>query len=69
MCSRGKLCGRKETILKLCAQSYSINPCRADGIVEPKPFENIPGPKSLPLIGTLYKYLPFIGKHNAYFDD
>lgn len=29
---------------------------------EPKPFEEIPGPRSLPIIGTLYKYLPFIGK-------
>ena len=27
---------------------------------EPKPFRNIPGPKSLPVIGTLYKYLPLI---------
>lgn len=25
-------------------------------------FDHIPGPKSYPLIGTLYKYLPFIGK-------
>ena len=24
-----------------------------------KPFEAIPGPRSLPYIGTLYKYLPF----------
>lgn len=29
---------------------------------QPKAFNNIPGPKSLPVIGTLYKYLPFIGK-------
>lgn len=29
-----------------------------------KPFEDIPGPKSLPLVGTLYLYLPFIGKYS-----
>lgn len=28
-----------------------------------KTFEEIPGPKSLPLIGTLYKYLPIIGPY------
>lgn len=27
-----------------------------------KKFEEIPGPKSVPLIGTLYQYLPFLGK-------
>lgn len=27
-----------------------------------KSFDNIPGPKSLPLFGTLHKYLPVIGK-------
>lgn len=26
-----------------------------------KPFESIPGPLSLPVFGTLWKYLPFIG--------
>lgn len=25
------------------------------------PFEDIPGPRSYPVIGTLHKYLPFIG--------
>lgn len=29
--------------------------------LNPRPFEDIPGPKSLPIIGTLYKYLPYIG--------
>ncbi|XP_034943808.1 cytochrome P450 302a1, mitochondrial [Chelonus insularis] len=31
---------------------------------KPRPFKEIPGPKSLPLIGTLYKYLPFIGEYD-----
>lgn len=29
-----------------------------------KSYHSIPGPKSLPLIGTLWAYLPFIGKYN-----
>lgn len=28
-----------------------------------KPFDSIPGPKSLPIFGTLYKYLPVIGEN------
>ncbi|KAK1120079.1 hypothetical protein K0M31_012803 [Melipona bicolor] len=31
---------------------------------QPKTFNDIPGPKSLPIIGTLYKYLPFIGEYS-----
>ncbi|KAH0952125.1 hypothetical protein HN011_010875 [Eciton burchellii] len=30
----------------------------------PKSFEEIPGPRSLPIIGTLYKYLPLIGEYS-----
>nr|QLI62179.1 cytochrome P450 30 [Streltzoviella insularis] len=30
-----------------------------------KNFDDIPGPKSYPVIGTLYKYFPFIGDYNA----
>lgn len=27
-----------------------------------KSFEEIPGPKCYPIVGTLYKYAPYIGK-------
>ncbi|XP_078044253.1 cytochrome P450 302a1, mitochondrial [Augochlora pura] len=30
----------------------------------PRPFGDVPGPKSLPIIGTLYKYLPGIGEYS-----
>lgn len=30
-----------------------------------KIFNEIPGPKSYPIIGTLYKYLPLVGKLNT----
>lgn len=52
-----------ETMKKLYARSCSTNLNHVDRN-EPKPFEDIPGPRSLPIIGTLYKYLPFIGKNN-----
>lgn len=64
MYARVKLCGRRGTINILCARSCTINPCRSETI-EAKPFEDIPGPRSLPVIGTLYKYLPFIGKRTV----
>lgn len=68
MYARVKLCGGRKAIEILRARHCSTNSCHVDNI-EPKPFEDIPGPRSLPVIGTLYKYLPFIGKNNAYFDD
>jgi hypothetical protein len=30
-------------------------------------FKDIPGPKSYPIIGTLYQYMPFIGKLSLQF--
>ncbi|XP_076652888.1 cytochrome P450 302a1, mitochondrial isoform X1 [Halictus rubicundus] len=30
----------------------------------PRPFRDVPGPKSFPVIGTLYKYLPVIGEYS-----
>ncbi|XP_070169036.1 cytochrome P450 302a1, mitochondrial [Polyergus mexicanus] len=50
-------------IKKLFARFCSTNPNHVDRN-EPKPFEDIPGPRSLPVIGTLYKYLPFIGEYS-----
>ncbi|KAG5306600.1 CP302 protein, partial [Acromyrmex insinuator] len=63
MYARVKLCEKKGMIKKLCARVCSNNPYQIDS-AKPKPFENIPGPRSLPVIGTLYKYVPFIGEYN-----
>lgn len=30
-----------------------------------KSFKEIPGPKSYPIIGTLYKYMPLVGELNT----
>lgn len=63
MYARVKQCIGRGTIKKLYVRSCSIDSSHVK-INKPKPFEDIPGPKSLPVIGTLYKYLPFIGKNN-----
>ncbi|XP_025158048.1 cytochrome P450 302a1, mitochondrial isoform X2 [Harpegnathos saltator] len=53
---------RIETAKKLLARSCSANSKHAQDV---RPFEDIPGPKSLPVVGTLYKYLPLIGKNSV----
>ncbi|XP_018342302.1 PREDICTED: cytochrome P450 302a1, mitochondrial isoform X2 [Trachymyrmex septentrionalis] len=63
MYARVKLCGKKGMIKKLCSRSCSNNLHQIDS-TKPKPFESIPGPRALPVIGTLYKYVPFIGEYN-----
>ncbi|EFN78521.1 Cytochrome P450 302a1, mitochondrial [Harpegnathos saltator] len=52
---------RIETAKKLLARSCSANSKHAQDV---RPFEDIPGPKSLPVVGTLYKYLPLIGEYS-----
>lgn len=44
---------------KLLQRNYGTN--------QIKSFDQIPGPKSLPIIGTLWQYLPGIGKLNITF--
>lgn len=51
----------RRMIKEFCTRSYSVNFSHVNTSV-PKSFKDIPGPTSLPVIGTLYKYLPFIGK-------
>ncbi|KAJ8732686.1 hypothetical protein PYW07_015285 [Mythimna separata] len=53
-----------------CVSFVSNSACsvKSNGVNEKgnlKPFEEIPGPKSYPVVGTLYKYAPFIGDYNA----
>lgn len=48
-----------------CARENQV--AKDDKVMEiddARPFEDIPGPRSLPIIGTLYLYLPFIGKYS-----
>lgn len=45
-------------------KNFRILKCRifTSTVFNAKMFEEIPGPKSLPVIGTLYQYLPFVGE-------
>ncbi|XP_046391836.1 cytochrome P450 302a1, mitochondrial-like [Ischnura elegans] len=50
-------------ILGLSKSSQILFVRGANSVVKEKPFQDIPGPKSLPVIGTLWKYIPYIGKY------
>ncbi|XP_031849352.1 cytochrome P450 302a1, mitochondrial [Nomia melanderi] len=67
MYTRLKRCSRFQCRKNVCTQFHcgSFMECRiVSHECQPKPFRDIPGPKSLPIIGTLYKYLPIIGEYN-----
>ncbi|KAK7065723.1 hypothetical protein SK128_011715, partial [Halocaridina rubra] len=55
--SVGYFCNHQST-------SHDTLGSHAPGKEEVRPFEDIPGPLSLPIVGTLYLYLPFIGKYS-----
>ncbi|XP_043269589.1 cytochrome P450 302a1, mitochondrial [Venturia canescens] len=38
--------------------------CHSKATNTARPFQDIPGPKALPIVGTLHKYLPFIGEYS-----
>ncbi|XP_031769333.2 cytochrome P450 302a1, mitochondrial isoform X2 [Galleria mellonella] len=60
------LLNKKCVNIKLRLKKISDQPSKDNnGDSGLKKFDEIPGPKSYPLIGTLYKYLPFIGDYDA----
>lgn len=64
MCTLLKKCNqsiRKKLFIKFYSNEFTKSKIKINHS-QPKAFYDIPGPKSLPIIGTLYKYLPFIGK-------
>lgn len=60
MYRRLKKCSNAIIRVKVYVRLYSDNSGKCE--IQGKPFKDIPGPRSLPLIGTLYKYLPLIGE-------
>ncbi|CAL7949211.1 unnamed protein product [Xylocopa violacea] len=67
MYAQFKKCSQCITQGKLYVKFYSDNVTKCQIKTDnrqPRPFSDIPGPKSLPIIGTLYKYLPFIGEYS-----
>lgn len=51
----------KKFFAGLSARPQSVKVSKGLTTEKIKPFEKIPGPLSLPIIGTLYLYFPFIG--------
>lgn len=63
MYARVNRCAGRQIIVKSYVRRSSSTNYKHVDASRYKPFEDIPGPRSFPLIGTLYKYLPLIGKH------
>lgn len=64
-------CGREKAVLTVeysqAAKNHStlvVDPISAEALLEARPFEQIPGPKPLPLIGNLHRYMPGIGEYS-----
>lgn len=49
-------------LLKFQGKTIYSSPVYQSEVATFADFNKIPGPKSYPVIGTLYTYLPFIGK-------
>ncbi|XP_066583549.1 cytochrome P450 302a1, mitochondrial [Prorops nasuta] len=47
-----------------CLNQRPARRSSGDKECSPRPFKDIPGPRPLPIIGTLYKYLPVIGEYS-----
>nr|AID54852.1 cytochrome P450 CYP302A1 [Helicoverpa armigera] len=61
-----KYCGHNKSLsFASNVASYSDTIEVHNGRGNVKSFEEIPGPKSYPVVGTLYKYMPFIGDYNV----
>ncbi|KFM65992.1 putative cytochrome P450 49a1, partial [Stegodyphus mimosarum] len=52
-----KSCIRKQS-------TYVFDPVSPEALNNARPFEEIPGPKALPLIGNLHRYLPITGEYS-----
>ncbi|XP_015180048.1 PREDICTED: cytochrome P450 302a1, mitochondrial-like isoform X2 [Polistes dominula] len=54
----------EKSCLNSFVNNYSIKCSEISGETTLHSFQDIPGPISLPLIGTLYKYIPLIGEYS-----
>ena len=48
-------------VLKRCKSTAAVAQARPEEWDYAKPFEEIPGPKPLPIIGNIWRFIPYIG--------
>jgi hypothetical protein len=48
-------------VFKRCNSTVAATQIRPDEWDYAKPFEDIPGPKPLPIIGNVWRFIPYIG--------
>jgi hypothetical protein len=48
-------------VLKRCNSTGAVTQARPNDWDYAKPFEDIPGPKPLPIIGNTWRFIPFLG--------
>jgi len=48
-------------VLKRCNSTAAVTEARPEEWDYAKPFEDIPGPKSLPIIGNTWRFIPYFG--------
>jgi hypothetical protein len=48
-------------VLKICNSTAAVAQARPEKWDCAKPFEDIPGPKPLPIIGNTWRFIPYIG--------
>jgi hypothetical protein len=54
-------------VLKRCNSTAAVTQARPAEWGYAKPFEDIPGPKPLPIIGNTWRFIPYIGNFNYLF--
>jgi hypothetical protein len=58
---QGLLCNVSAVVLKRCNNTAAVAQARPEEWDYAKPFEDIPGPKPLPTIGNMWRFIPFLG--------
>lgn len=58
-----KCCRSITTVVEKTVQEADETSKKRVEKIEAKPFESMPGPKGLPIVGNIWRYFPLIGKN------